>query len=104
MGKRGRAMDDLSRTEVESLQSLLPKLRDLILEAHRKAATAVNSLQVATTCKIKRLPIEQEQRGSERIASSSIFSNSQTREDQFFVAEVTGAENCRGGLTDAIAY
>jgi predicted nuclease of restriction endonuclease-like (RecB) superfamily len=66
MDRFGRAAEDDARTEGEGLDVLLPKLRGLILEARRKAATAINSLQVATNYEIGRLIVEQEQQGSER--------------------------------------
>ena len=68
MDRHGRAAEDLSRTEGQGLDILLPKLRGLILEARLKAATAINSLQVATNYEIGRLIVEQEQQGSERAA------------------------------------
>jgi hypothetical protein len=68
MDKRVRATEDITRTDSKSLEIFLPKLRDLILEARRKAATAINSFQVATNYEIGRLIVEQEQQGSERAA------------------------------------
>jgi len=68
MEKHTRGSENLYRKEDKELDILLPKLRDLILEARRKAATAINSIQVATNYEIGRLIIEQEQQGSERAA------------------------------------
>lgn len=56
------------RKDQESLALLLPKLRGLILEARKNAATAVNGIQVATNYEIGRLIVEQEQQGSDRAA------------------------------------
>jgi len=52
--------------EIESLDKLLPRIRELITSARNTAARTVNTLQVITNFEIGRLIVEQEQHGERR--------------------------------------